>query len=466
MIPKGYLELLYKSKEEIYDLQNHLLRRQLNRLSLYSSYYRKLFKSLKINPDRISTLDDLQEIPLLNKRDYMEEPERFCLNYPAEAPVEMHQKILWNLHYTTGTTTGRPSPFYSTTHDYIGRLIQLARMCHIADITGEDIIANLFPLTSIPHVGYLGTIDYAISVGAKVFCALTGSPYSELPIHNSMDDAVQMIENCGATVLSGIPSFVRRVIMRAGEQQRDYSSVRKCFLTGEGCPEGMREDIKKRLLALGACKVDIFTGLGFTEMQGTTIECCEGSGMHIGAPDFYFFEVCDQSSGRRLPEGETGLLVVTHLNRTGTSFLRYVVGDLTAIVNQRCPYCGRNDTRIIAQPVRTKELVNVKGTLINPDVLKSELTHLEGMEEYQVVFTKEDLKDPYSSDKVMIRVALERDADKDAVFKAIKQKTRKAIEMTPEISIVDKNEIFDTTRTSKCQRIIDERSELGDDLKL
>src|SRR4030043_39268 len=108
MISRNFLELPYKSKEEIYDLQNHLLRKQLNRLSLYSSYYQKLFKSLKIKPDKILTLDDLQEIPLLDKKDYMEDPDRFCLNFSAEAPVQMHEKILWNVHYTTGTTTGRP----------------------------------------------------------------------------------------------------------------------------------------------------------------------------------------------------------------------------------------------------------------------------------------------------------------------------------------------------------------------
>jgi len=457
MISHNFNRLLYKSKEEIRDLQNQLLRKQLYRASHYSPYYRDLFQRLKIQPDKIHTTEDLEAIPLLYKRDYMKDPQRFRLTYPTDAPGPMPEKMLWNVHYTTGTTSGQPSPFYSTTHDYMGRLIQLARMCDVAGITANDTIANLFPLTAVPHIGYLGTIDYALSVGAKVFCALTGSPYPPLPLHRAMVEAVEMIEAQRATVLSGLPSFVRRIIMRAEEEKRDYSSVRECFLTGEACPEGMRQDIRRRLCSLRARKVNILTGLGFTEMQGTTIECCQGSGMHIGAPDLYFFEICDESSGKRLPDGEQGLLVISHLNRTGTCFLRYVVGDLTSIVHEKCPHCGRSDGRIVAQPVRTMELINVKGTLINPDILKSELTRLECVEEYQVVFTKENLEDPYSSDKITVRIALEKTADQEAVSRAVKQCTQRAIEMTPEVCIVDKNDIFDTTKALKCQRIIDER---------
>jgi len=457
MISNSFSKLLYKSKEEIRDLQNQLLRKQIYRVSHYSPYYRELFQRLKIQPDKIRTVEDIEAIPLLYKRDYMKDPQRFRLSYPPDAPEPVPEKILWNVHYTTGTTSGQPSPFYSTTHDYMGRLIQLARMCDVAGITADDTIANLFPLTTVPHLGYLGTIDYALSVGARVFCALTGSLYPELPVHRSMEDAVEMIETQRATVLSGIPSFVRRVIMRAEEQKRDYSSVRKCFLTGEACPKGMREDIKRRLKNLGAGDVINLTGLGFTEMQGTSIECSEGSGMHVAAPDFYFFEICDESSGKRLPDGEQGLLVITHLNRTGTCMLRYVVGDLTAVVHEKCSHCGRNDARIVVQPIRTMELINIKGTLINPDILKAEITRLKGVEEYQIVFTKATPGDPYSSDKVIIKIALESAADKEKLVQEVREKTQHAIEMTADVCIVNKDEIFDTTKTLKCQRVIDER---------
>ncbi|MEW6443048.1 MAG: AMP-binding protein [bacterium] len=458
MAAQDFGALLYKSQQEIRELQNERLARQVARLALYSPHYRRIFKEQGIQPDRIRTVDDLEAVPLLYKKEYMKDPQQFRLVFPPDAPVPVQERILWNVHYTTGTTSGQPSPFFSTTHDYFGNIMQLARTCQIGGITAEDTVANIFPLTTVPHIGFLKTIDYSMAAGAKVVCALTGSPYETFPIHRSLDHAVDMVERQRATLLSGITSFVRRVIMRAEEQGRDYSSVRRCLLLGEATSRGMREDMKRRLTLLGARRPVILSGLGFTEMQGTTLECAEGSGMHLGSPDLFYFEVCDESTGRRLADGERGLLVVSHLNRTGTCFLRYVVGDLTAIVHDTCPLCGRKDARVVVQPIRTMELVKLKGTLINPDILREELSGIKGVEEYQIVFTKEDVRDALSMDKIVIKVAPGPGGDPDGgLVREVKQRTRAAIEMTPEVRLVDKMEIFDPSATLKCQRVVDER---------
>ena len=46
---------------------------------------------------------------------------------------------------------------------------------------------------------------------------------------------------------------------------------------GEPCPRGMREDMRQRLVRLGANAKDLVIGnaLSFTEMQGSTGECVE-----------------------------------------------------------------------------------------------------------------------------------------------------------------------------------------------
>ncbi len=462
MESRDFGALLFRPQEEIRELQNNLLRRQVRRLAQYSPHYRELFQALALDPSEVRSVEDLQRIPLLYKRQYMKDPQRFRLAIPADAPVPVQERILWNVHYTTGTTSGQPSPFFSTTHDYFGNLMQLARMCEIGGITAEDTVANLFPLTSVPHIGFLKTIDYCLASGARVVCALTGSSYPEFPVHRPLDHAVEMVERQRATVLSGITSFVRRVIMRAEDQGRDFSSVKRCLVLGEACSRGMRADMKQRLARLGARDPVVLSGLGFTEMQGTTLECAEGSGMHLVAPDLFYFEICDESTGEPVPDGERGLLVVTHLNRTGTAFLRYVVGDLTAIDRSVCPRCGRTDGRIVVQPVRTMELVKLKGTLVNPDVLREELSAIQGLEEYQVVFTKEDPEDPLSLDKVVIKIAAVPGRDRDGLVQEVTKRTRDAIEMTPEVRLVDKMEIFDPSAALKCQRIVDERPREAD----
>jgi hypothetical protein len=44
---------------------------------------------------------------------------------------------------------------------------------------------------------------------------------------------------------------------------------------------------------------------------------------------------------------------------------------------------------------RTGELVNLKGTLINPEIPRDEIANTAGIAEHQVVFTKKDPSDPY-----------------------------------------------------------------------
>jgi hypothetical protein len=133
------------------------------------------------------------------------------------------------------------------------------------------------------------------------------------------------------------------------------------------------------------------------------------------------------------------------------------VGDITTLSHETCPHCGRNDARVIMQPIRTMELVNIKGTLVNPDILKTEITAVQGIEEYQIVFTKEDLKDPLSLDHLQIKVAPAPGMDRDQLKASLVTRARKAVEMTPEIVFCEKEEIFDPAKTLKSTRVVDIR---------
>ncbi|MCD6280926.1 MAG: hypothetical protein J7J85_04880, partial [Deltaproteobacteria bacterium] len=93
-------KLLYKSQDEIRSIQNRKLREQVGLLEKYSPYYKKLFKKLGISAADIKTVDDLEEFPLLYKRDYMKNPMDFRLDIPPDAPVQPHERILWGVHYT------------------------------------------------------------------------------------------------------------------------------------------------------------------------------------------------------------------------------------------------------------------------------------------------------------------------------------------------------------------------------
>jgi phenylacetate-coenzyme A ligase PaaK-like adenylate-forming protein len=450
------VDLLYRSKEEIRAIQNQRFRHQVALCFKAHPYYQEVFARLHLTPDDFQTLNDLHKLPVTTKQDYMKNPQAFRLiALPEFLPQE---RILWDVSYTTGTTAGMPTPFFNTTHDYFAILEQLKRLCDIMGITAQDTVMNLFPLTPVPHIGFLRTRDYATVIGAPVVNALTGTPYPAYPVHRHLDDAIRMVEQHKGTILSGIVSYVRRVVMRAEELGADFSHVRLVAALGEPCPRGMREDMRRRLVRLGADEQQLKIGnsLGFTEMQGSTGECVEFSGGHNPAPDQFYFEVVDEQTHEPLADDSQGLFTVTHLDRRGTVLLRYLTGDLNAISNETCPHCGRQGPRVVTNTVRTAELVKLKGTLINPDIIKEAIATIESIEEYQVVFTKEQEDDPYSSDKLLVRVSAPPD-EQERVRTQLFAKVAEAAEMRPVIEFVTMSEIFDPTKALKSTRIVDLR---------
>ena len=389
----------------------------------------------------------------------MRDPEAFKLNLSNPTLYDW----LWDVTYTTGTTTGVPTPFYNTINDAYGTFQLIFRGLKITGAISGMRSVNLFPLGPVPHIGFFRTRDIVtMSLFGQGSFACTGMPHPEFKIHRSLDYAVELIERVEGQALVGVASFLRRVIMKAEEQARDYSHVEGVELLGEAAPKGMRDDIRMRLEKMGADRPFISNSYGFTEMQGAMPECEEFSGCHSPDPGLYFFEVVDEKTGERLPDGEVGLLVITHLNRTGSVLLRYVIGDYAAIIHEPCPFCGRTGMKMqvavgSTYASRTSELINLKGTLINPEILRDEIANTAGVAEYQVVFTKKDLSDPYSSDELIIKVGRLESRPEEEIAAELRQRIQRAIEMRAKIEFVELSEIFDPDVSLKALRIVDLR---------
>ena len=449
----------FMTREDIRALQNKNLVREMERVADGSAFYRELFKREKIDPQKIQTVDDLEVLPLTYKRDYMADPESFKLKLSNPTLYDW----LWEVTYTTGTTTGVPTPFYNTINDAYANYRLIFRAMKVSGAISGMRTVNLFPLGPIPHIGFFRARDIITMspLGQGAF-ACTGMPHEEFKIHRSLDYAVELIEYVEAQGLVGVASFVRRVVMRAEEQGRDYSHVDGCELLGEAAPRGMRDDIRMRLENMGADRPFISNSYGCTEMQGAMPECEEFSGCHSPDPGLYFFEVVDEKTGERLPDGEVGLLCITHLNRTGTVLLRYVIGDNAAITHEPCPLCGRTGMRMqvavgSTYASRTSELINLKGTLINPEIMRDEIANTAGVAEYQIVMTKKDPSDPYSGDELIIKVGALPSRPEAEIEGELVQRMQRAVEMRAKIEFVSMSEIFDPTVTLKALRIIDMR---------
>ena len=373
--------------------------------------------------------------------------------------LQLEVQVLWKVIYTTGTTSGKPAPIYVPAFDNFAYIFACARRQELVDIRTTDVLANLFPLTSFPMGAYSRSADEVAAAGAAIVFAHTGRSEGGFPVHHSLDEAVDLIERHRATILWGVAGYVRRVLVRAHELGADFRSVRMAMITGEASSPAMRADMRRRMAELGCAETRLVNRYGSTEQGGSMVECQEGSGFHSLAPDQIFHEVVENESGRRLPEGKTGMLCFTHICRRGTVFLRYLVGDVVSMTTASCPHCGRTCPRISSEPVRSGDIVKIKGTLVNLQVLKDELDQFPNIEEYQIIVRPLDPDDEFSMDDLVIRLA--GSAGREETASAVIERAIRLVHVRPRIEFADRDAIFNPLTESKPRRVVDSRKPAG-----
>lgn len=447
---------LWKSPQELKALQEANLRRQLELAARFSPYYREVFRREKVDYRKINSLEDLERIPVTSREAYLRNPLAFLL--AVDPPQELD--VTYEITYTSGTTTGTPAPFFNTAYDMYNISLAMRRMAEICWMTPEDTMLNLFPYGNLPHIGFYRTIHLASSVGMKLVNALSGKDVPGFPLHRSLDEVLELAAAHRVTVLAGMGRQERRFILRGEQVGADLSSVRIILSLGETVTEGMREEMRAHLPG-EASQAFIIDGYGFTECQGSFVECCEFGGNHNPAPNLYHIEILDPDTLRPLPDGELGLLAITHLDRRGTVLLRYLVGDLAAQETGVCPHCGRSGSRLVIRlgstyAVRADKVIRVEGKLVNPEAVKNQLAGIKGVVEYQLVVEKEDPANPLSRDVLILRLSvagrLRQDLEEEVITKV-----REAVGITPRIQYVQSPEIYDPSRILKATRIVDKR---------
>ncbi|MBC7231576.1 MAG: AMP-binding protein [Actinobacteria bacterium] len=448
---------LWMDPDELKALQESRLRKQLELASAFSPYYREVFRREKVEVERVRTLEDLERIPVTSKEAYLDNPLSFLL---VIEPTEVLDAT-YEITYTSGITTGAPAPFFNSAYDMYNLTLQMRRMAEICGVTPEDTVLNLFPYGSLPHVGFYRTVHFASAVGARLVNAMVGRDAPGFPLHRSMDEALGLAEANRASVLAGIGRYERRFLVRGNQTGADLSAVRLVMALGDAVPEGVRDEMRRLLRSENEEEVFVNNGYVLTECQGPFVECCEFGGNHNCAPNLYHLEVLDPETLRPLPDGEVGMLAVTHLDRRGTLLLRYLVGDMAAVESGRCPHCGRCGQRLVVRmpstyAVRAEKVIRVGGKLVNPEAVKSQLAGVKGMVEYQLVVEKEDPGNPYSPDRLIIRLSVAGRMRQDLEEEVV-SRVKEATGIVPLIQFVQSPEIYDPTLALKATRFLDRR---------
>jgi len=112
-------------------------------------------------------------------------------------------------------------------------------------------------------------------------------------------------------------------------------------------------DTRRALLErVFACRV--FDRYGTRESGVIAGECERHDGLHVNVAHFWV-EIVD-TAGRPLPPGEPGRVAVTDLRNTTMPLLRYLLDDLTMLIDEPCP-CGLPLPRIAPVAGRLSDVV-------------------------------------------------------------------------------------------------------------
>jgi phenylacetate-CoA ligase len=371
------IETLERDKLEV--LQAKRLRSTIAQASNAPFYAERLkpFLGKKLSlPDRIS------ELPFTTKADLRDQFPYGTLAVPLDEVIRLH---------SSSGTTGNPTVIYHTQKDIEYWQDMLARCMFMAGMRKNDVFQNM--------MGYgLFTGGIGFHYGAEKLGALT------IPIGpGNSKRQIWFMQAFKTTAVHVLPSYALRLSTFFPEMKIDPRrdlSLRMAFVGAEPHTEETRRKIED------IYGIKVYNSYGLSEMcgPGVAFECPRQSGLHLWE-DHFLMEIIDPDTGKPLPEGEWGELVLTSLTRTATPLIRYRTRDLTRIIPGACA-CGRTHRRIDRIKGRSDDMLIINGVNIFPMQIEKTLMSIPAIgNEYLIEIHEEDYMD-----KLHVSVELKRDA--------------------------------------------------------
>ena len=348
------------------ETQFNLIKAQLKKLTSQPCFYQRKLEGIHV--DQIQSQEDFETLPFTWKGDLREA-------YPLGLQAVPDEEIV-RIHSSSGTT-GTPVIIPYTRQDVEDWTEMFKRCYETAGITNLDRI-QITPGYGLWTAG-IGFQNGAERLGAMVIPMGPGNT----------DKQLRMMMDMKSTVLCATSSYallLAEEIAKRGIGNRIH--LRKGVIGAERWGEKMRNRIANEL---GVQLYDIY---GLTEVYGPGIgiSCDHACGIHVWT-DYLYFEVVDPKTGKNVPDGEIGELVITTLHKQGAPLIRYRTHDLTRVIPGECP-CGCPFPRIDTILGRTDDMVKVKGVNIFPSQIEELLTGIEGASsEYQFMLDHMNGKD-------------------------------------------------------------------------
>ena len=410
-----------------------------------SPFYKSKWDAAGFHPSHVTSLEAFEDkCPVVTKKELRE-------SQAAKPPFGDYLCIpdsdIFRVHGTSGTT-GRPTAFGISRNDWNTIANAHARIMWAMGVRPGDMvcIAAIFSL----YLGSWGALSGAERLGAKAFPFGAGAP-------GMTARCAQWLHTMRPRVFYGTPTFALHLAQTAIDEGLNPSDFGLEIMFFSGEPGASIPGVRDRIEALYGAKV--FDSGSMAEMSPwmNVAGSAQTPGM-LCWQDIVYTEVCDPKSMRRVPFGERGTPVYTHLERQSQPMIRLASGDLTLWTNDPAP-CGRTYPRLPNGIFgRIDDMFTIRGENVYPSEIDALLNETEGYGgEHQIIISRDA-----AMDELLLRV--ESEISEPAAIEVLRQdvshRVQKLLGLRTKAEIVAKGTL---PRTDfKARRVVDDRAVFRD----
>jgi phenylacetate-CoA ligase len=421
------------SREKLKELQIKRLKKTVKNTFENVPFYKKKFKELKIKPDDIKTLDDIQKLPFTTKNDLKDKAPFGFMATSLDKCIELH---------ASSGTTGTPVTVCYTPNDLDVWSEVVARCLSMSGLTKKDVFQN-----PIPYGTFTGAFGFhygAHKVGALV--VPSGMGQSERQI--------KLMQYYGTTFISSVASYAMRLSQVALDMGIDLKELK--VRNGLFGAETFSPGLKNRLREIW--NLDVHDVYGLTEMcgPGVSADCDQHDGLHLWE-DHFLVECLDPQTLEPVDVEEEGELVITTLTKEGIPLLRYRTRDIGKLYDEKVCECGRTHIKHTPIKGRSDDMIIIRGTNIYPGQIESVLMKnkdlsgnwrmiLKTINKIDILTVEVESKTPLSQVELM-------DLEEE-----LKSEIKSVIVFTPKVIVVPPNSI--PQEGLKAKRVVDERKKV------
>ncbi|HEY2529141.1 MAG TPA: phenylacetate--CoA ligase PaaK [Xanthobacteraceae bacterium] len=363
------------SKDRLAALQLERLQKTVHLAHERVPHYKKKFAAAGVHPDDLKELPDLAKFPFTTKDDLRQ-------NYPFGMFAVPMADIV-RIHASSGTT-GKPTVVGYTKKDIETWSALMARSIRAAGGRSTDKI----------HVAY-GYGLFTGGLGAHYGGEYLGA--AVIPVGGGFTERqVQLIRDFAPDIIMVTPSYMLAI---ADEFERQCLapadlSLRIGLFGAEPWTESMRAEIERRT------GLEAFDLYGLSEVMGPGVaqECADSKDGLTVWEDHFFPEIVDPASGRPLPDGEPGELVLTSLTKEAMPVIRYRTRDLTRLL----PGSARAMRRIERIKGRSDDMLIIRGVNVFPSQVEAVLGREPQLAPHYVL----EVRRPHALDELDILVEM------------------------------------------------------------